>query len=35
MLKKLGLDEYIRKSADISTQWVRGKTPIPGGDVQV
>ena len=35
MLKKLGLDEYIQKSGELSTQWVRGKTPIPGGDVQV
>jgi hypothetical protein len=35
MLKKLGLDEYIRQSGKIATQWVRGKTPIPGGDVQV
>lgn len=35
MLKKLGLDEYIRKSGEIATQWVRGKTPLPGGDVQV
>jgi hypothetical protein len=35
MLKKLGLDEYIRQSPEISLQWVRGRTPIPGGDVQV
>ena len=35
MLQKLGLDEYIRKSQEISLQWVRGRTPIPGGDVQV
>jgi len=35
MLKKLGLDKYIQKSGELSTQWVRGKTPIPGGDVQV
>lgn len=35
MLKKLGLDEYIEKSGELSTQWVRGKTPILGGDVQV
>ncbi len=35
MLKKLGLDEYIEKSGEIATQWVRGKTPILGGDVQV
>ena len=35
MLKKLGLDEYIRESGELSLQWVRGRTPIPGGDVQV
>jgi hypothetical protein len=35
MLKKLGLDEYIKRSVEISTQWVRGKTPTLGGDVQV
>jgi len=35
MLKKLGLEEYIRKSGEISIQWVRGKTHIPGDDVQV
>ncbi len=35
MLKKLGLDEYIRRSGEISLQWVKGKTPILGGDVQV
>jgi hypothetical protein len=35
MLKKLGLDEYIEKSGEIAKQWVRGKTPTMGGDVQV
>jgi len=35
MLKKLGLDEYIEKSGQLATQWVRGKTPILGGDVQL
>ena len=35
MLKKLGLDEYIRKSEEISLQWVRGRTAGFGGDVQV
>jgi hypothetical protein len=35
MLKKLGLDEYIAKSGEIAKQWVRGRTPILGGDVQV
>lgn len=35
MLQKLGLDEYIRQSPEISRQWVRGKTPTFGGDVQV
>jgi hypothetical protein len=35
MLKKLGLDEYIRQSGEISLQWVRGRTTAFGGDVQV
>lgn len=35
MLKKLGLDEYIRQSSEISAQWVRGRTSGFGGDVQV
>jgi hypothetical protein len=35
MLRKLGLDEYIRKSGELVIKWARGKTPIPGGDVQV
>ena len=35
MLKKLGLDEYIEKSGQLLTQWARGKTIPPGGDVQV
>ena len=35
MLKKLGLDEYIRQSGKISLQWVRGRTTGFGGDVQV
>jgi len=35
MLKKLGLDEYIRRSSELLTQWARGKTPIPGDDVQI
>jgi hypothetical protein len=35
MLQKLGLDEYIRQSPEISLQWVRGRTTGFGGDVQV
>ena len=35
MLKKLGLDEYIRQSGKISAQWVRGRTSTLGGDVRV
>ena len=35
MLKKLGLDEYIRQSGKISLQWVRGRTTGFGGDVQI
>jgi len=35
MLKKLGLDEYIRKSGELIVQWARGKTLILGDDVQV
>jgi hypothetical protein len=35
MLKKLGMEEYIKQSSDILTRWVRGSTPTFGGDVQV
>ena len=35
MLKRLGLDEYIRQSGKIAAQWVRGRTPTLGGDVHV
>jgi hypothetical protein len=35
MLRKLGLDEYIRQSPEISLQWVRGRTTGFGGDVRV
>jgi hypothetical protein len=35
MLKKLGLDEYIRQSSNISAQWVRGRTTGFGGDVKI
>jgi hypothetical protein len=35
MLQKLGLDEYIRRSPEISAQWVRGRTTGFGGDVKI
>ncbi len=35
MLKKLGLEEYIRQSGKLATQWVKGKMQSPGGNVQV
>jgi hypothetical protein len=35
MLRRLGLEEYIRRSGDISRQWVRGTTPVPGSDVRL
>jgi len=34
MLKKLGLEEYIKKSGQLQTQWARGKTILPGDDVK-
>ncbi|MBN1189499.1 MAG: DUF3795 domain-containing protein [Dehalococcoidales bacterium] len=35
MLKKLGLEEYIRRSPELVLQWARGKTPALGDDVRV
>jgi len=35
MLKKLGLDEYVRKSSDFVRNWAKGKHPVLGDDVQV
>ncbi|MBN1161968.1 MAG: DUF3795 domain-containing protein [Dehalococcoidales bacterium] len=35
MLKRLGLDEYIRKSGELLKQWARGKTPVFGDDVRI
>jgi hypothetical protein len=35
MLSRLGLDRYIQNSGELLTRWARGKTPVPGDDVQV
>lgn len=35
ILKKLGLEDFVAKSRELRSQYARGKTPVPGGDVQV